>query len=104
MIGLPYANPHDMTLHGVWRVCITLLPTRTYPPFITPYPIMHTPPPPLLDPPPPLPERMAYLEGVQGKGAGREYYTNLCSKAVNQSIGRAIRHKVEYPTPTPIHP
>ena len=56
MVGLPYANPTDLTLQ----------------------------------------ERMAYVEGAQGAGAGREYYTNLCMKAVNQSIGRAIRHKGDY--------
>jgi len=56
MVGLPYANPTDLTLQ----------------------------------------ERMAYVEGAQGAGAGREYYTNICMKAVNQSIGRAIRHKGDY--------
>eukprot|EP00908_Phaeocystis_cordata_P011479 Transcript_22385.p2 GENE.Transcript_22385~~Transcript_22385.p2 ORF type:complete len:431 (-),score=160.25 Transcript_22385:290-1582(-) len=43
-----------------------------------------------------LQERMAYIEQAQGAGAGREYYTNLCMKAVNQSIGRAIRHRRDY--------
>tara|TARA_B110001452_G_C14814727_1_gene284372 strand:- start:16 stop:393 length:378 start_codon:yes stop_codon:yes gene_type:complete len=43
-----------------------------------------------------LRERMAHLNATQGDGAGREYYTNLCMKAVNQSIGRAIRHKADY--------
>ena len=41
---------------------------------------------------------MAHLETAHGKGAGREYYTNLCMKAVNQSIGRAIRHIGDYAT------
>jgi len=56
MVGMPYANPSDLTLR----------------------------------------ERMAHLSATQGDGAGREYYTNLCMKAVNQSIGRAIRHRADY--------
>jgi chromosome transmission fidelity protein 1 len=28
--------------------------------------------------------------------AGSEYYENLCMRAVNQSIGRAIRHQGDY--------
>ena len=43
-------------------------------------------------PQPPVP----VVEQAQGAGAGREYYTNLCMKAVNQSIGRAIRHRRDY--------
>ena len=45
-----------------------------------------------------LAERMAFLNTTHGDGAGREYYTNLCMKAVNQSIGRAIRHIGDYAT------
>ena len=31
-----------------------------------------------------------------GQRAGTEYYQNLCMRAVNQSIGRAIRHVNDY--------
>ena len=43
-----------------------------------------------------LQEQMAHLDHSQGEGAGRRYYTNLCMKAVNQSVGRAIRHIADY--------
>ncbi|GFT17894.1 hypothetical protein NPIL_177951 [Nephila pilipes] len=47
-----------------------------------------------------LQEKMTYLNqhipSTNGKSAGDIYYNNLCMKAVNQSIGRAIRHKNDY--------
>lgn len=47
--------------------------------------------------------RIEYIESqskgnntTAGKGAAREFYENACMRAVNQSIGRAIRHKGDY--------
>jgi len=50
---------------------------------------------------PELKERMEYLDcnaarSDDGRSAGQVHYENLCMKAVNQSIGRAIRHKGDY--------
>lgn len=45
---------------------------------------------------PELIERMKYLDAMGASSA--EYYENLCMKAVNQSIGRAIRHVRDYAT------
>ena len=52
---------------------------------------------------PELKEKMEYLnknvaKDSEGRTAGSVYYENLCFKAVNQSIGRAIRHKNDYAT------
>ncbi|KAL3265964.1 hypothetical protein HHI36_010151 [Cryptolaemus montrouzieri] len=43
-----------------------------------------------------LKEKMTYLDMKEGNGAGRIFYENLCMKAVNQCIGRAVRHKNDY--------
>ncbi|TRY62784.1 hypothetical protein TCAL_00388 [Tigriopus californicus] len=48
-----------------------------------------------------LKEKMKYLDQTvaptdQGRTGGQVHYENLCMKAVNQSIGRAIRHKDDY--------
>ncbi|XXQ30437.1 Helicase ATP-binding domain-containing protein [Plasmodiophora brassicae] len=43
-----------------------------------------------------LRERMAYMDQAHGKGAGERYFETLCMRAVNQSIGRAIRHRGDY--------
>ncbi|XP_011190818.2 ATP-dependent DNA helicase DDX11 [Zeugodacus cucurbitae] len=43
-----------------------------------------------------LQERMRYLDVTLSTGAGNEYYENLCLKAVNQCIGRSVRHINDY--------
>ncbi|XP_033171454.1 ATP-dependent DNA helicase DDX11 [Drosophila mauritiana] len=45
---------------------------------------------------PELRQRMLHLDEKLGPGAGNEYYENLCVKAVNQCIGRAVRHIKDY--------
>jgi chromosome transmission fidelity protein 1 len=54
---------------------------------------------------PVLKEKIDYINKLQTKPgntqattSGSEYYDNLCIKAVNQSIGRSIRHKNDYAT------
>ncbi|XP_067944585.1 ATP-dependent DNA helicase DDX11-like isoform X2 [Watersipora subatra] len=50
---------------------------------------------------PELKEKMRYLDSIgrvggDGLSPGQVHYENLCMKAVNQSIGRAIRHRNDY--------
>lgn len=40
--------------------------------------------------------KIDYITSKQGKVAARDFYTNACMRAVNQAIGRAIRHKGDY--------
>ncbi|CAH3188057.1 unnamed protein product, partial [Porites evermanni] len=47
---------------------------------------------------PELKEKMTYLDATLGPKAGQTHYENLCMKAVNQSIGRAIRHRGDFAT------
>ncbi|CAM9905430.1 unnamed protein product, partial [Ectocarpus sp. 12 AP-2014] len=46
-----------------------------------------------------LKQKMAYLDEASPSSrgrAGREYYSSICMRAVNQSIGRSIRHAGDY--------
>nr|CAB3236927.1 probable ATP-dependent RNA helicase DDX11 [Phallusia mammillata] len=57
-----------------------------------PYPNLHSPE---------LKEKINYLNknmrnDISGRTAGQVHYEDLCMKAVNQSIGRAIRHRNDY--------
>ncbi|XP_044729931.1 ATP-dependent DNA helicase DDX11 [Chrysoperla carnea] len=45
---------------------------------------------------PELQEKMTYLDKNVNPAAGKVHYENLCMKAVNQCIGRAIRHRNDY--------
>ncbi|KAK9712077.1 ATP-dependent DNA helicase chl1 [Basidiobolus ranarum] len=51
---------------------------------------------------PELTEKIKFIESNDSSekntdtGKGKAYYENLCMRAVNQSIGRAIRHKDDY--------
>lgn len=46
---------------------------------------------------PELKEKMACMDNAGNKSiTGQAYYQNLCMRAVNQSVGRAIRHAKDY--------
>lgn len=47
---------------------------------------------------PELIEKMKFMNKTISPTAGNEYYENLCMKAINQSIGRSIRHINDYAT------
>ncbi|XP_028407125.1 ATP-dependent DNA helicase DDX11-like [Dendronephthya gigantea] len=47
---------------------------------------------------PELKEYISYLDATLGHKAGQQHCENVCMKAVNQSIGRAIRHINDYAT------
>jgi chromosome transmission fidelity protein 1 len=73
IIGLPFPNIQS----GEWKAKIAYIEDAT--------------------------ERKLQSKGVaegerkaRGKAAGREFYENACMRAVNQSVGRAIRHRGDF--------
>ena len=45
---------------------------------------------------PTLVAKLRLLDSTPGGMSGRAYYQNLCMRAINQSVGRAIRHAHDY--------
>jgi chromosome transmission fidelity protein 1 len=45
---------------------------------------------------PELKEKMATMDQTPGGISGQAYYHSLCMRAVNQTVGRAIRHAGDY--------
>lgn len=67
IVGLPFPNIHS----AVWKAKIDHIEKRTA-------------------------EKGAGQSTAVAKAAGRDFYENSCMRAVNQCIGRAIRHRNDY--------
>lgn len=79
MIGLPFPNSSTPE----WQAKLNHIESLSY----STYPSIL----PASSPPPTEAGRKAYA-----KQQAKEFYENACMRAVNQSIGRAIRHRQDY--------
>lgn len=77
MVGLPFPNSNT----AEWRARLEHVEKVARESYI-PGPTEDTP--------------SAIALNIIAKAAGREFYDNACMRAVNQSIGRAIRHREDY--------
>lgn len=81
MIGLPFPNAHS----AEWRARVQHIENVAYENF-----------PGISASSAASATTLEMQRKAHAKTAGREFYENACMRAVNQSIGRAIRHREDY--------
>lgn len=91
IVGLPYPN----IMSAEWKAKIEYIESAIVSRLEASSfaePVSEAPPPPSFEKPGLSKEEILR----RAKEAGREFYENACMRAVNQSVGRAIRHKGDY--------